>query len=264
MGDKLLALNDISYIFDSNDSSIRGVKSVGFELFRGETLGLVGESGSGKSTLGKLILGILKPHGGTIDYFNSEGEKIPISQFRGQMIFQDPYSSLDPRMRVGDIVAEGLDIERGLLRHLMGEKEEEYMKRTVKIKSLLNMVGLSEESANLFPHHFSGGQRQRIGIARALAIEPNFIVCDEPLSSLDVSIQSQIINLLGDLQRDLGLTYLLISHDLNVVGHLADRIAVMHKGKIVEIGETDQVIGNPKHHYTKQLLESSNVFKFNN
>jgi oligopeptide transport system ATP-binding protein len=229
----------------------KAVDGVSFFVRRGETLGLVGESGCGKTTTGRAILQLYRPTGGDV-YF--EGENLcklkaePLRRMRRkmQMIFQDPYASLNPRMTVGDIVGEPLevhDIARG--------KEQREM-----VMNLLEKVGLNRYFVNRYPHEFSGGQRQRIGVARALAVNPDFIVCDEPISALDVSIQAQIINLLEDLQRELGLTYLFIAHDLSVVRHISDRVAVMYLGKIVELTSRDELYNNPKHPYTKALLSA--------
>jgi oligopeptide transport system ATP-binding protein len=230
---------------------VRAVDGISFSIPQGQTLGLVGESGSGKSTACRAVLGLVAPTAGSIRF---EGEEIAgLSRRRMrplrremQMIFQDPYASLNPRKRVGQIVGDPLrrqGIASGAaLRRRVGE--------------LLERVGLTPTQYNRFPHEFSGGQRQRIGIARALALEPKLVVADEPVSALDVSIQAQIVNLLDDLQDELGLTYLFVAHDIGVVRHIADRIAVMHDGKIVEEGTADQVCEQPQHAYTKQLLEA--------
>jgi peptide/nickel transport system ATP-binding protein len=234
-------------------NEVLAVDNVGFKVMRGECLGLVGESGCGKTTLSKIIMRALTPDEGSIS-FNSRGERINVLGLKGsdlvkfrprvQFIFQDPYSSLNPRMTVGDIVREPLDI------HNVGTKEE----RQQMVVELLNVVGLKPHHAKRYPHSFSGGQRQRIGIARALALRPEFIICDEPVSALDVSIQAQILNLLKDLQAQLGLTYLFVSHNLAVVNYIADRIMVMCKGRIVELATTRQLFRNPLHPYTKALL----------
>lgn len=219
------------------------VDSVSLRIEKGETLGLVGESGSGKSTLGKLILGLIEPTSGEIFF---EGvKKTQLMPRRMQMIFQDPYSSLNPRMSIGSILAEPTKI------HGLPDRVDE----------LLRMVSLPRESKKRYPHEFSGGQRQRIGIARALALNPDVLICDEPISALDVSIQAQIVNLLQELQQNLGLTILFIAHDLAMVRHISNRIAVMHRGQIVEQGLTDDLFDRPKHPYTKILLSSIPLVK---
>jgi len=228
---------------------IKAVDDVSFTMEKGETLGLVGESGCGKSTTGRTIIRLYKPTAGEI-LFNGKIIDSPAKekQLRRtmQMIFQDPYASLNPRMTVGDIIGEPLDI------HALATAGD----RNERIVSLLQMVGLHSEHANRFPHEFSGGQRQRIGIARALAIEPQFIICDEPISALDVSIQAQVVNLLKSLQENLGLTYLFIAHDLAMVRHISTRVAVMYLGKIVELAETMELYSKPQHPYTKALLSA--------
>lgn len=228
---------------------LKAVDDVSFCLRKGETLGLVGESGCGKSTTGRTIIHLYKPTAGTV-LFNGKAidSKAAENQLRRdmQMIFQDPYASLNPRMTVGDIIGEPLDIH-GLA--AAGERKE-------RIFSLLQMVGLNTEHANRFPHEFSGGQRQRIGIARALAVDPSFIICDEPISALDVSIQAQVVNLLERLQAELGLTYLFIAHDLAMVKHISNRVAVMYLGKIVELAVSSELYSRPQHPYTKALLSA--------
>ncbi|MGZ4354455.1 MAG: ABC transporter ATP-binding protein [Gaiellaceae bacterium] len=228
---------------------VKAVDGVSFEIREGETLGLVGESGSGKSTTGYCILQLLKPTGGSIRFAGTELTTLGREEMRRmrremQIVFQDPYASLNPRMTVGDIVGEPL------LVHGIGNRRG----RKETVRRLLDVVGFDPGYVNRYPHEFSGGQRQRIGIARALALNPKLIVCDEPVSALDVSIQAQILNLLKDLQRDFGLTYLFIAHDLAVVRTMSDRIAVMNRGKLVEIGPAEQVYTRPENDYTKALL----------
>lgn len=237
--------------FSKTTSNVQAVDDVSFYISKGETLGLVGESGCGKTTCGRTILKLYEPTAGQIIYDGKDISKLSKSKMREyrkkmQVIFQDPYASLDPRMTVGDIVGEPIDVH-----NLMGIKE-----RGKKIHYLLNRVGLNSEHANRYPHEFSGGQRQRIGIARALAVNPEFIVCDEPISALDVSIQAQIVNMLEDLQSELGLTYLFIAHDLSMVKHISHRVGVMYLGKMVELAECNELYSNPQHPYTKALLSS--------
>ena len=243
---------------------VQAVENVSFFIHEGETLGLVGESGCGKTTLGRTVLRLHEPTEGRIlyrgepiyDYLpNEEGiypphpKQVNMMPYRRKMqiIFQDPSASLDPRMTVGEIIGEALDIHK-----LCGSKKE----RTDRIKELLGMVGLNTEHANRYPHEFSGGQQQRVGIARALAVRPEFIVCDEPISALDVSIQSQVVNMLEDMQQDLGLTYLFIAHDLSVVRHISNRIGVMYLGTMVELAESYELNKHPLHPYTKTLLSA--------
>ncbi len=231
--------------------SVRAVDGVSFKLMRGETLALVGESGCGKSTTARLVLRLIEPSAGSV-YF--EGTDItemggaPLRRLRRRMqiVFQDPFASLNPRMQVGAILDEPL------LLHGMGDADA----RKARVAQLLDLVGLAPYHANRYPHEFSGGQRQRIGIARALAVEPSLVVCDEPVSALDVSIQAQVVNLLKDLQQRLGLSYLFIAHDLAVVKHMADRVAVMYLGRIVEIGPKDALFATPRHPYTRVLLDA--------
>ena len=229
----------------------KAVDGVTFNVRRGETLGLVGESGCGKSTTGRALLQLYKPTGGKIvfdgtDMTRARGENMRLLRRRMQMIFQDPYASLNPRMSVRDIIDEPMLI------HKLGNKQE----RHDRVAELMRIVGLNPYYATRFPHEFSGGQRQRIGIARALAVSPDFIVCDEPVSALDVSIQAQIINLLEELQEQFGLTYLFIAHDLAVVRHISDRVAVMYLGKMMEMADRNEIYDNPLHPYTKALLSA--------
>jgi oligopeptide transport system ATP-binding protein len=231
--------------------SVKAVDDISFDIKEGETLGLVGESGCGKSTTGRAILQLYKPTAGTVEFNGRELTKLSGGEMRRmrrelQMIFQDPYASLNPRMTVGSIIGEPLEI------HNLAKGRE----KTERVQELLRTVGLNPYFANRYPHEFSGGQRQRIGIARALAVEPKFIVCDEPISALDVSIQAQIINLLEELQEKLGLTYLFIAHDLAVVRHISDRVAVMYVGKMVELTDRNTIFDNPLHPYTRALLSS--------
>ena len=235
---------------------VQAVQDVNFFIRKGETFGLVGESGCGKTTLGRSIIRLHEPTAGKITYDGETiydeklGKKQPkMLPYRRKMqiIFQDPSASLDPRMTVGEIIGEALDIHK-----ICKTKEE----RKNRINELLERVGLNSEHSNRYPHEFSGGQQQRIGIARALAVEPEFIVCDEPISALDVSIQSQIVNMLEDMQEELGLTYLFIAHDISVVRHISDRIGVMYLGNMVELGESNEIYKNPLHPYTKTLLSA--------
>jgi oligopeptide transport system ATP-binding protein len=236
-------------IIERTVGHVKAVDGVSFSIPAGKTLGLVGESGSGKSTTGYCILQLTKPTGGSIRFDGKELTKLSGEGLRKvrqdmQIVFQDPYSSLDPRMTVGNIVAEPLEV------HGIGTRKT----RRETVRRLLEVVGFNPNFTNRYPHEFSGGQRQRIGIARALALSPKLIICDEPVSALDVSIQAQILNLLKDLQRDFGLTYLFISHDLAVVRTMSDEIAVMNRGKLVEVGPAEEVYSNPKDEYTKALF----------
>lgn len=239
-------------IFQRQVGAIKAVDGVNFALYRGETLGLVGESGCGKSTTGRAILQLHRPTGGNVifegtDLTKTKGEELRKMRRRMQMIFQDPYASLNPRMTVGSIVGEPLEV------HNIGSGRKD---RQERVQELLKIVGLNPYFVNRYPHEFSGGQRQRIGVARALAVNPAFIVCDEPISALDVSIQAQVINLLEDLQDQMDLTYLFIAHDLSVVRHISDRIAVMYLGKIAEVADRDELYANPMHPYTQALLSA--------
>ena len=253
--DTLLEVRNLKQYFDINmgffrSKPLKAVDDVSFAIKKGETLGLVGESGCGKTTVGRTILHLYKPTAGEI-WYNGKllKTKEDIHEFRKKatMVFQDPYSSLNPRMTVSDIVAEPLDVHK--LYKTQKEREE-------RVLELMGYVGLNSEHASRYAHEFSGGQRQRIGIARALAVNPEFIVCDEPVSALDVSIQAQVINMFHDLQEKLGLTYLFIAHDLLVVRHISDRIAVMYLGKMVELADADTIYNRPMHPYSKSLLSA--------
>ena len=258
---KLLEIKDLKKHFTVKKSgfgknqTVKAVDGVSLDIYKGETLGLVGESGCGKTTLGRTIIRLYEPTSGTIIYdgkaiYDAEkkiAEKMLPYRRKMQIIFQDPSASLDPRMTVGEIVGEALDIHK-----LCPGKSE----RSARINQLLDAVGLNTEHSNRFPHEFSGGQQQRIGIARALAVEPEFIVCDEPISALDVSIQSQVVNMLEDLQEELGLTYLFIAHDISVVRHISNRIGVMYLGNMVELAESYELYRNPIHPYTKTLMSA--------
>ncbi len=261
----LLEIRNLTKVFPHGESpfggkprgEVRAVDDVSLDVYAGETLGLVGESGSGKSTLGRLILRLIEPTSGTVRF---EGRNLLAAgrgEMRGlrrdlQIIFQDPFASLDPRFRVEEIVAEPLIIHG----NWRGDGRAKLDVRA-RVAELLRAVGLDESARTRYPHEFSGGQRQRIGIARALALRPKFMVCDEPVSALDVSVGAQIVNLLAQLQRDFGLTYLFISHSMPVVRYLSTRIAVMYRGKIVEVGETAQITERPAHAYTRSLLEAT-------
>jgi len=238
-------------IFQRHVGDIKAVDGLSFDIHRQETLGLVGESGCGKSTTGRAILQLYRPTAGEVDFdgqslVEMKGEPLRHMRRRMQMIFQDPYASLNPRMTVGSIVGEPLDVHK-----IMSPRE-----RHERVQELLEIVGLNPYFINRYPHEFSGGQRQRIGVARSLAVQPDFIVCDEPVSALDVSIQAQIINLLEELQEEFGLTYLFIAHDLSVVRHISDRVAVMYLGKLVELTDRATLYENPLHPYTKALLSA--------
>jgi len=252
--DILLQVKNVKQYFNEGKrNEVRAVENISFDIYKGETFGLVGESGCGKSTTGKAIIKLNDITDGEILYEGIDIQKIKNRKDslkfnkKMQMIFQDPYASLNPRLKVMDIVAEGIDIHK----LASGTKD-----RKRRVYNLLETVGLSKEHANRYPHEFSGGQRQRIGIARALAVEPEFIIADEPISALDVSIQAQVVNLLLKLQREHNITFLFIAHDLSMVKYISDRIAVMHFGKIVELGSADEIYNHPLHPYTKSLLSA--------
>jgi oligopeptide/dipeptide ABC transporter ATP-binding protein len=259
MADELLVVEDLEkhfpitqgIIFQKEVASVKAVDGVSFTVRRGETLGVVGESGCGKSTMARCVMRLLDPTGGRIVFDGQDITSLSRSEMRPlrremMMIFQDPYASLNARKRVGFIIGEALEV------HKLGTAAE--IKR--RVQELLEVVGLNPEHYNRFPHEFSGGQRQRIGVARALAVNPKLIVCDEPVSALDVSVQAQILNLLSDLQREFGLTYVFIAHDLNVVRHISDRVMVMYLGKVAEISEGGALYREPKHPYTGALLSA--------
>lgn len=251
MNKPLIEVKNLKKYFSAGRNVLKAVDDVSFSIYEGETLGLVGESGCGKSTIGRTMLGLFSPTSGSISFnqkniLDRSKETRRYMQRQMQMIFQDPYSSLNPRMTARSIISEPFEI------HKIFSKEE----RKEKVLQLLRLVGLSAEHVDRFPHEFSGGQRQRIGIARALAIDPKFIICDEPIAALDVSIGAQIINLLKKLQQEMGLTYLFISHDLSIVKYLSTRVAVMYLGHIVEMAPTEILFKSPKHPYTRALLSS--------
>jgi oligopeptide transport system ATP-binding protein len=252
--EKLLEVKNLQKHFAvGKKNTIKAVDGVSFDVYKGETFGLVGESGCGKSTTGRTIIRLYDATGGEVKFagedVHGKKNKSQLLKFnrKMQMIFQDPSSSLNPRMTVLDIIAEGLDV------HKLVKNDAE---RKAKVEELLEAVGLNKEHATRFPHEFSGGQRQRIGIARALAVDPEFIIADEPISALDVSIQAQVVNLLKKLQKERGLTYLFIAHDLSMVKYISDRIGVMYMGNLVELAESDELYNNPIHPYTKSLLSA--------
>jgi ABC-type oligopeptide transport system ATPase subunit len=271
----LVAVRNVTKIFGLAESpfggrsagQVRAVDDVSLEIQEGETLGLVGESGSGKSTLGRLILRLIEPTSGTIlfqgiDLLRANGSELRRLRRNMQIIFQDPFGSLDPRFRVEDVIAEPLLLHQKTLHQKMVEQKTTHEglsrdARRQRVRELLREVGMDESAMSRYPHEFSGGQRQRIGIARALALQPKFIVADEPVSALDASVGAQIVNLLQQLQRDFGLTYLFISHSMPVVRYLSTRIAVMYQGKIVEVGTTEQITAQPQHAYTRKLLAAT-------
>ncbi|KRL05650.1 ABC transporter ATP-binding protein [Liquorilactobacillus oeni] len=251
---KLLEVKHLKQYFNVGKSDeVKAVDDVSFDIYEGETFGLVGESGSGKTTTGRSIIHLYNPTDGQIIFDGKDISKMKSKEetlaFRRkmQMIFQDPYASLNPRMKIKDIVAEGIDIH-----HLVKNDAE----RSKKVEDLLELVGLNKDHSSRYPHEFSGGQRQRIGIARALAVQPKFIIADEPISALDVSIQAQVVNLLKELQQDRGLTYLFIAHDLSMVKYISDRIGVMHYGKLLEVGPSDEIYTHPLHDYTASLISA--------
>jgi oligopeptide transport system ATP-binding protein len=251
-GHPLVEIKDLKKYFRVGRENLKAVDGISLKINRGETLGLVGESGCGKTTAGRVLVRLYEPSGGEVlfggeDVHRTRGDEAKALNRKMQMIFQDPQASLNPRMVVSDIVAEGIDIHG-----LAGSSKE----RLDRVHELLGTVGLSKEHASRFPHEFSGGQRQRIGIARALAVEPEFIVADEPVSALDVSIQAQVINLMRRLQEERGLTYLFISHDLSVVKYISDRVGVMYLGQMVELADSDELYENPLHPYTRALLSA--------
>ncbi|KWX75747.1 peptide ABC transporter ATP-binding protein [Paenibacillus riograndensis] len=253
MSKNLIEVEGLKKYFNVGKGKVlKAVDNINFTIREGETLGMVGESGCGKTTAGRTVLRLYEPTAGSVKYNGTDIYKLSAGKMKAmrrdmQMIFQDPYASLNPRFTVSDIIGEALDIHG-----LAGSGAE----RKKRIEELLDMVGLNHDHATRYPHEFSGGQRQRIGIARSLAVNPKFIVCDEPISALDVSIQAQVVNLLKELQDRLGLTYLFIAHDLSMVKHISDRVAVMYLGKMVELAESEELYANPIHPYTKSLLSA--------
>jgi len=268
----LVEVRNLTKIFHLAESSfgghrsgeVRAVEDVSLDICAGETLGLVGESGSGKSTLGRILLRLIEPTSGAVlfdgvDLLKASRSELRLLRRHMQIIFQDPFGSLDPRYRVEDVIAEPLILHRELGQAKADDRGTSYDSghRRQRVKELLRAVGMDESAMSRYPHEFSGGQRQRIGIARALALRPKFIVADEPVSALDVSVGAQVVNLLQQLQREFGLTYLFISHSMPVVRYLSTRIAVMYRGKIVEIGSTEQITTQPQHEYTRKLLAAT-------
>lgn len=253
MSEPLIEVQGLKKYFNVGQGKVlKAVDNINFSIQKGETLGLVGESGCGKSTAGRTILRLYEPTAGSVRFEGTDIYKLSPGKMKAkrrdmQMIFQDPYASLNPRFTVSDIIGEALDIH-----NLAGSRKE----RKKRIEDLLDMVGLNPDHATRYPHEFSGGQRQRIGIARALAVNPKFIICDEPISALDVSIQAQVVNLLTELQNKLGLTYLFVAHDLSMVKHISDRVAVMYLGRMVELAPSEELYANPLHPYTKSLLSA--------
>lgn len=253
MSEPLIQVEGLKKYFNVGGGKVlKAVNDISFSIQKGETLGLVGESGCGKSTAGRTILRLYEPTAGSVRFEGQDIYKLSSGKMKAkrrdmQMIFQDPYASLNPRFTVTDIIGESLDIHG-----LAGSRKE----RKKRVEDLLDMVGLNPDHATRYPHEFSGGQRQRIGIARALAVDPKFIICDEPISALDVSIQAQVVNLLTELQKKLGLTYLFVAHDLSMVKHISDRVAVMYLGRMVELASSEELYSNPLHPYTKSLLSA--------
>ena len=253
MSEPFIRVHELQKFFNLGGGQIlKAVNKISLPIKRGETVGVVGESGCGKSTAGRTIMRLYEPTGGNVlydgkDIFAMKGADLRALRRNMQMIFQDPYASLNPRMTIIDVIGEALDIHK-----LAGSRAE----RKRKVENLLDLVGLNPDHATRYPHEFSGGQRQRIGIARALAVDPKFIIADEPISALDVSIQAQVVNLLQDLQRSMGLTYLFIAHDLSMVKHISDHVAVMYLGKVVEFAESGQLYDDPRHPYTRALLSA--------
>jgi len=253
MSKPLIEVNHLSKFFNlGNNNILKAVNDITFSIQQGETVGVVGESGCGKSTAGRTMMRLYEPTEGEVlfqgkNIYGLKGNEMKALRRNMQMIFQDPYASLNPRMTVMDIIGEALDVH-----HLTSSRAE----RKKKVEQLLELVNLNSAHASRYPHEFSGGQRQRIGIARALAVDPKFIIADEPISALDVSIQAQVVNLLQELQRDMGLTYLFIAHDLSMVKHISDRVAVMYLGKIVELASSEDLYADPRHPYTRALMSA--------